>query len=143
MLLVAIAGPRSGVAGDGAPSPDTEAPPRLIGFTTLQTNLPGGRHANVQTMRATVIAADGSGRHTIGAELVDGPDVWTQFGGWSPDGRQAIVGRGWQDPANAKWEEEHKDFRMVPGGWLVDCCLVGLDAGATPVNLTAVGRVSH
>ncbi|MFN7892327.1 MAG: hypothetical protein ACK5OC_18670, partial [Pirellula sp.] len=42
-----------------ADEPTSEQP--LIGYTELQTNLPGGRHANVRTMRATVVRADGSG----------------------------------------------------------------------------------
>lgn len=145
LLAVACGAARATAAepADGPPIPDASAAPRLIGYTELQTNLPGGRHANVRTMRATVIATDGSGRRTIGDELTDGPDAWTQFGGWSPDGRQAFVGRGWQDQGNARWEEEHREFRMVPGAWLVDVCLVGLEDGAAAVNLTAVERVSH
>src|SRR4051812_2239069 len=90
---------------------------RLIGYTELQTNLPGGRHANVRTMRAMVVQADGAGRRPLVAELADEPDAWTQFGGWSPDGGTAIVSRGWQSPANAAWEEEHKTFRFSAEGW--------------------------
>jgi len=60
--------------------------PLLIGYTELRTNLSGGRHANVRTMRATVISADGSGRRHVAEELVDDPNAWTQFAGWSPDG---------------------------------------------------------
>ena len=115
----------------------------LIGYTELQTALPGGRHANVRTMRAMISHLDGTGRRSIGGELVDGPEAWTQFAGWSPDGKQAIVARGWQDPENAKWEEENKTFRMAAGKWSLDSCLVELTAGAKPLNLTAVERVSH
>ncbi len=114
----------------------------LIGYTQLQTDLSGGRHANVRTMRATLVRADGTGQRPLAEELVDGPNVWTQFAGWSPDGKQAIVSRGWQAPENAAWEEEHKTFRMDPGQWMVDSCLVDLLAG-TVTNLTAVDRVSH
>src|SRR5437868_6943293 len=78
-----------------------EPTPPLIGYTELQTDLPGGRHANVRTMRATVVRADGTGRRDLSANLADEPDSWTQFGGWSPDGRTAIVSRGWQSPENA------------------------------------------
>ena len=46
------------------PTVDTRAQPiqadSLIGYTELSTNLPGGRHANVVTMRAVVVKADGS-----------------------------------------------------------------------------------
>ncbi|HRZ81674.1 MAG TPA: hypothetical protein P5069_04390, partial [Candidatus Hydrogenedentes bacterium] len=116
--------------------------PPMLGYTELRTDLPGGRHANVRTMRAFVVNADGTGRAEVGGELADGPDVWTQFAGWSPDGRRAVVCRGWQDPENARWEEEHKTFRMEPGKWSLDCCLVDLETGAV-FNATAVDRVSH
>ena len=115
--------------------------PPLIGYTELQTNLPGGRHANVRTMRAVIVRADGSGRRRIADELADEPNAWTQFAGWSPDGRQAIVSRGWQHPENAKWEDEHKTFRMEPGKWSMDSCLVEM-ATRKVANVTAVERVS-
>jgi len=113
----------------------------LIGYTELQTDLPGGRHANVRTMRAMLVRADGSGRRAIAADLADEPDSWTQFGGWSPDGRTAIVSRGWQSPANAAWEEEHKTFRFSAEGWSLDSHLVDLASGRAE-NITAVERVS-
>ena len=115
---------------------------QLIGYTELQTNLPGGRHANVRTMRATLIAADGAGRRRLAEELADNPEAWTQFAGWSPAGKQAIISRGWQDPANGRWEDEHKTFRMEPGKWALDTCLVELASGKVN-NVTAVERVSH
>lgn len=121
---------------------DPDLAQRTIGFTQFQTNLPGGRHPNVSTMRARVIHGDGSDSRALAEELVDGLDTWTQFVGWSPDGQQAIVGRGWQDPENAKWEEEHKTFRMEPGKWMLDSCLVDMKSGNV-VNLTAVERVSN
>jgi len=49
----------AGCAPAPAAEPDT-AP--LIGYTELRTNLSGGRHANVRTMRAAVVKADGTGR---------------------------------------------------------------------------------
>ncbi|HQL96395.1 MAG TPA: hypothetical protein PL005_17100, partial [Candidatus Hydrogenedentes bacterium] len=64
--------------------------PPMLGYTELRTDLPGGRHANVRTMRALVVNADGTDRREVGGELADGPDVWTQFAGWSPDGRRAV-----------------------------------------------------
>lgn len=122
-------------------SPVHQAPIPLIGYTEFQTNLPGGRHANERTMRAMVVRADGSDRRPLAAELADNPNAWTQFVGWSPDGRTAIVARGWQDPENAKWEEEHKTFRFTKEGWSLDSYLVDLAAGKT-TNVTAVDRVS-
>jgi Tol biopolymer transport system component len=118
-----------------------EADEPLIGYTVLRTDLPGGRHANVSTMRATVISANGTGTRTLAEDLAREPDSWTQFAGWSPDGRQAIVGRGWENPENARWEEEHKAFRFTPEGWLYDMNLVDLADGAV-TNVTAVDRVS-
>lgn len=93
-------------------------------------------------MRAIVVQADGGGRKTIASDLIDNPNAWTQFAGWSPDGKQAIVSRGWQDPENAQWEEEHKAFRMNPGKWSLDSCLVDNVSGKI-TNVTAVDRVSH
>ncbi len=121
---------------------DAVATPLLIGYTELQTNLPGGRHANVRTERAAVVHADGTGHKHVGVDLVDDRDAWTQFAGWSPDGEQAVVLRGWQDPVNAQWEEEHWTFRMEPGKWLLDSYLIDLQTGRA-ANLTAVDRVSH
>ena len=116
--------------------------PSLIGFTELRTNLVGGRHANVRTMRAVVVRADGTALNRIAEELADEPDAWTQFAGWSPDGKQAIVSRGWQHSENGRWEDEHKTFRMLPGKWSLDMCLVELATGIVS-NVTSVDRVSH
>lgn len=114
----------------------------LIGYTELCTDMPGGRAANVFTMRAMVVRADGTGRREVAPQLVTNANSWTQFAGWSPDGRQAIVLSGWESSENATWEEEHRTFRMAPGAWLLDCWLVDLATGAA-TNLTAVERVSH
>ena len=114
----------------------------LVGYTELRTNLNGGRHANVRTMRAAVVKADGTGRKLVAEELAKEPDTWTQFAGWSPDGKTAIIGVGWQSPENAKWEEENKRFRMDAGKWRLDSYLLDLATGKS-VNVTAVDRVSH
>jgi TolB protein len=114
---------------------------RLIGYTELRTNLPGGRHANLVTMRAMVVRVDGTGRREIAPDLIREPNSWTQFAGWSPDGRTAIIGRGWESPENGRWEEEHKTFRFTADGWLVDSYLLDIGAGAA-TNVTAVERAS-
>ncbi len=114
----------------------------LLGFTEFRTDLPGGRHTNVRTMRAMVVKADGSGRRELAAEIVREPDAWTQFAGWSPDGKTAVISRGWQSAENARWEEEHKQFRHTKDGWLVDAFLVELATGRA-TNITAVERVSN
>ncbi len=113
----------------------------LIGYSELRTDLPGGRRANVVTMRAMVVGVDGNGRRPVAEGLSREPDTSTQFAGWSPDGRLAIVGRGWESPENGRWEEEHQQFRFTPEGYLHDMNLVNLATGAA-TNLTAIDRVS-
>jgi TolB protein len=115
--------------------------PQLIGYTAMRTDLPGGRHANIRTMRAHVMNADGTNAHEIAAELIIEPDAWTQFAGWSPDGKMAIVARGWQSPENAAIEEDRKEFHFTQDGWLLDAYLVDIETGATQ-NVTSVDRVS-
>jgi Tol biopolymer transport system component len=115
---------------------------REVGYTELQTNLTGGRHANIRTMRAVLSRADGSGRRLIGSELADDKNSWTQFAGWSPDGKQAIIGRGWQSEANAAKEEAAKSFLFNAEGWLYDSFLVDVATGRS-FNTTAVNRVSY
>ncbi len=116
-------------------------PQGLIGFTEYQTNLPGGRHANVITMRAAVVRADGSRPRRLAGELTRKQNTWTQFAGWSPDGRQAIIGCGWESPENGAWEETNKTFRFTPEGWRYDTLLLDLAKGKL-INVTAVERVS-
>ena len=114
----------------------------LIGYTELRTDLPGGRHANVATMRAMVVGLDGTGRRPIAEGLSREPDSWTQFAGWSPDGRLAIVGRGWESLNNARWEEEHQQFRYNAEGWLYDMNLVDLASGRPRTSRRSTGSAS-
>jgi len=132
----------SSLAAGLRPAPVQPATGPLLGYTEFQTDLPGGRHANVRTMRSMVVRADGTGRRVLAGELAREADTWTQFAGWSPDGSQAVVTRAWNDPENALWEEEHRRFRMEPGKWSLDSCLVSLPTGAV-TNVTAIDRVSH
>jgi len=124
-----------------AAQPAIEGLQRLIGYTELRTDLPGGRHANVRTMRARLMKADGSEQREMAAVLVDKPDAWTQFAGWSPDGTTAVIYRSWQSPENAELEESRKGFHFTKDGWLLDSYLVDL-ASETPQNVTDVERVS-
>src|SRR5436305_210347 len=101
-------------------------PDLLIGYTEFRTDLPGGRYVNVATMRAVVSKADGTGRRVLAEELTREPNHWTQFTGWSPDGRTAIFTLGWQSDENGKWEEAHKDFRFTADGRLYDGYLFDL-----------------
>ena len=132
-LLLILACPTSADDSQGA------AP--LIGYTQHRTNLPGGRHANISTSRAMLVRTDGTQPQPVGHDLADTPGSWTQFAGWSPDGRTAVVLRGWESAENAQWEEEHRTFRFTPDGWLVDSFLVDLASGNAH-NVTAVDRVS-
>jgi len=126
------------------------APDALIGYTEFRTDLSLGRHANVCTMRARLVRADGVGRREIADNLAREPNTWTQFAGWSPDGNRAIVGCGWESSENAKWEEEHERFRFTPDGWRYDMYLLHVrgvirqngKGGSKPINLTAIDRVS-
>ena len=67
LLLLALLGPALGKGLAAEP----EVADRWIGYTEFQTNLPGGRHANVRTMRAMVVKADGSGRRIVAPELAN------------------------------------------------------------------------
>jgi Tol biopolymer transport system component len=125
-----------------AASPLFATPPDLlIGYTRFRTNIPDSRHANVITMRAHLVHADGTTRRELAPELAQKPNQWTQFAGWSPDAKRAIIISCWEDPENAAWEEAHKNFRFNDG-WLCDAVLLDLAALKTQ-NLTAVDRVSR
>jgi TolB protein len=121
---------------------DSGCPVGMIGYTQFRTNIPESRHANVVTMRAVVSHADGTCRRILAEELAREQGAWTQFAGFSPDGKAAIVGRGWESDENARWEEEHKTFRFTSGGWLYDMFLVDLTTGEA-FNVTGVDRVSN
>ena len=123
----------------GAAEPDL--PNLLIGYNEHRTNLPGGRHVNIITNRAMLVLADGTQRRPLVAELANEAGSWTQFAGWFPDGRMAVVGRGWESAENADWEEEHKTFCFTAEGWQYDSYLVDVATGSAE-NVTAVDRVS-
>lgn len=120
---------------------EDDRPKLLIGYSQLRTDLPGGRHANTSTNRAMLARGDGSGNRQFVPQLANEPGAWTHFAGWSPDGKTAIIDRGWESAENAQWEEEHKTFRHTAEGWLYDAFLVEL-ATEIPQNLTSVERVS-
>ncbi len=124
---------------DDISSPQAHVP--FIGFTQFRTDLPGGRFENVCTMRAEVISIDGKHAKSVGESVIERDHSWTQFAGWSPDGRRAIVGSGWESPENARWEEEHRTFRFNAEGWLYDTYLIDMGTDQA-VNVTAVDRVS-
>src|SRR5215468_5618627 len=121
---------------------DDKPPDLLIGYTEFRTDLPGGRYVNIRTRRAIVAKADGTGRRVLAEELTLEKGYFTQFYGWSPDGKTAVLLRSWQSEENGKWEEAHQQFRYSPGGWLVDGYLLDLKSGKA-TNVTGVERVSH
>ena len=123
--------------------PAESLPDLLIGYTELRTDLPGGRYVNQATMRAVVVKADGTGRRVLGEELTREKGTWTQFYGWSPDGKTAILLRGWESEENGKWEEEHKTFRYSAEGWLYDGYLFDLASGKATNVTGGADRVSH
>ena len=146
LIIVSILSSSVSNSEDTATSPKHPKPlmnqsSQLIGYTEMRTDLPGGRHANVRTMRAAVVKVSGKGKRYLSLKLVDGPDAWTQFASWSPDGGTAIVARGWESPVNAQWEEEHKTFRFDKEGWKLDSFLVDLKT-SKETNVTDVDRVS-
>jgi len=114
----------------------------LIGYTDSQCDDPRGQFYNSRAARAMIVRADGTGRREIGASLITRSNSWTSFGGWWPDGRQAIVGCAWESEENYLWERQHQTFRMTEGNWLLDGCLVDIATGTTR-NVTAVERVSN
>ena len=131
------------LAGALRSSPRGEPPPDLlIGYSELRTDLPGGRYVNVATMRAATVKADGTGRRVLAEDLTREKGSWVQFYGWSPDGKTAILLRGWESEENGKWEEQHRTFRFSADGWLYDGYLLDLKSGRA-TNVTAVERVSH
>src|SRR5262245_9210144 len=71
-----------------------------IGYTQFRTNLPAGRQANVVTRRAQMMRGDGTDRRQLGADLIPNQDTWTEFAGWSPDGKTAIIGNGFDSAEN-------------------------------------------
>ena len=122
------------------PESPVAIPSRAVGYTQHATALPGGRLANVATGRAMLLVP-GSRPVMLAVDLIDKPGSWTQFVGWFPDGKTAIIGRAWESEANARFEEEHKTFRFRAGDWLYDTHLLDLATGRTD-NVTAVERVS-
>src|SRR5262249_32581602 len=111
-------------------SPRVDPPPDLlIGYTELRTDLPGGRYVNEATKRAAAVKADGTGRRVLAEELTREAGSWTQFVGWSPDGKAARLSRNWKSEEVGKWEEEHKTFRPVGEGFRRDTYLVELASG--------------
>jgi Tol biopolymer transport system component len=125
-------------AGDGKLS-DTK-PQYLVGYTEGRNDIPTGQFANWVTSRACLVKADGTGRSILAEELTRKPNTWTQFAGWSPNGKVAVIGSHRESPENAAWERAHKTFRMTEG-WLSDACLLEIATGKL-TNVTEVDRVS-
>ena len=121
-LVVAALGPGFLRAADV----DDKPPDLFIGYTEFRTDLPGGRYVNQATFRAVVVKADGTGRRMLAEELTREKNFWTEFRGWSPDGKIAVFARAWMSDENGKWEEQHKTFRYPKGGFSCDGYLFDL-----------------
>lgn len=69
----------------------------LVGYTELRTNLPGGRHAKVRTMRAAVVRADGTGKrfaaHRGDFQAVRHGPRRQEQAGWVGEGRRLRLRR--------------------------------------------------
>jgi TolB protein len=63
-------------------------------------------------MRACLVQADGAKRRLLAQELTEKPHSWSQFTGWSPDGKLAIIVHASNHPDNAALEEKQRDFRF-------------------------------
>ncbi len=120
--------------------PADERPAYMIGYTVQRTDLQG-YYPNRSTGRAFVIRGDGSGATELAPELVSKPHQFTQFAGWSPDGRQAILYQLWESQENGAWEDKHGVWRHSAEHWLVDSILLDMETRKT-TNLTAIERVS-
>lgn len=122
------------------PASPAHAQNSWIGYTEGRNDLEGGQYVNWVTQRAWRVQADGSGRQEVAAELIAGEDQWTQFAGWSPDGKKAIVGLHRESKENALWERKHRTFRMTEG-WQSEAYLISLADGDLFCP-TSVDRVS-
>jgi hypothetical protein len=88
-------------------------------------------------MRPWLLRADGSGGGELAPGIVNDPDMWCSFEGWSPDGRFALLTRTLNPAENAAYEEANKTFRI--DRWTLDSFLVPMGDGhatAEPRNLT-------
>ena len=118
-----------------------ERPAFQIGYTTHRTNLPGGYYPNRVTSRAFVVRGDGNGTTELAPGLASKPHQFTQFGGWSPDGRQAVLYQIWESRRTALGGQARAPALLggaLAGGNLI---LLNMQTKKT-TNLTAVERVS-
>lgn len=110
-----------------------------IGFRVYRATAEN-MHAFITSSRAWCMRADGGAMRELAPELARDPHCWTDFTGWSTDGRYAVIGAGWESSENAEWETAHAAFRMTEG-WRYDQYLLDMTTGNL-CNVTAVDRVS-
>jgi len=134
LIILAAVGGASDVWARDEPTPFN------VGYTRMRTSIPGSRYANAITSRAWL--TDGTSQRELASELIAKPGTWTQFAGWSPDGRVAIIGCGWESEENGLWEEEHQQFRFTAEHVLYDTYLLDLASGRL-TDLTSIDRVSY
>lgn len=120
--------------------PADPLPDLLIGYTEFRTDLPGGRYVSVATRRAVVIKPDGTGRRVLAKELTREKGSWTEFVGWSADGKSAQLSRYWKSDEVGKWEEKNKTFRSPGKGFHHDTYLVDLASGKAKKHTPVVDK---
>jgi Tol biopolymer transport system component len=120
-----------------AGKPAEKRPDYAIAYTVHCTDS-GGYFPNQVTGRAFVVRGDGSGTTELAPGLASKPYQRTQFAGWSPDGRQAILYQIWESPENRK----HGGRLFTAEHVLSDVILLDMETKKT-TNVTAVERVSH
>ena len=131
-----------GPGPSGRPTRTTRRPTCSSATPSSAPTCPAGATSTSATMRAVVVKADGTGRRVLAEELTREKGSWTQFVGWSPDGKAAMLSRNWKSEENGKWEEEHKTFRFRRR-LLADAYLVDLASGkATNVTASSASATS-
>ncbi len=87
-----------------------------ITYSTYRTNIPGLRHYNTRTLRPNLYSSKTNSSRIIAPHMIDSENSYTSVGFWNQDGeRKVILQYRWEDPENAKWEEENNTFRYSTG----------------------------
>lgn len=112
-----------------------------LGYTTLATAIPGGRHQNIRTMRAMRMRLDGSAPSEIDASAIANADTWTSVASCASDGT-IYMQIGWQSPVNAVHEELARSHLFRPGSWMLDVA-ARIPGSTRSINLSDRDRISH
>lgn len=122
-------------------SPTNSAVPFEIGLSVNRTDLPYGRYDDMNSMRAEIIALDGSSTE-IGSDSISVHDqTGIQFSQWSLDGQSVYVNRSWEDPQNAMMEQMTQAMIVNPGSYQIDILKIDINTNVQ-FNISAVDAVS-